>query len=145
MTHAGPRHVAIWVDPDQAVLLAFEIEPFDRSTLHRPGDGWSQDRIDAQQYPSTQQYYGAVLSLLRPQDEILIVGPGQAQRELRHQIEQQRGLRGKVVGLRYASNLAKAEVVFPTSEAWRSAEAGEFQIDTWIPRPAPRLAERLRA
>ena len=143
MTRPVSRHVAIWIDPREAILIAYEAEPLDSSALHRPGEGWSQDRVDAHQYPSTQQYVGAVLSHLKPLDEILILGPGQAKHELRHQIEQQRGLKGKVVGLYYASSLAKVEVVFPTSEAWRTKKAGEVQVGTPIPQPTPRLAEML--
>ena len=123
MTRAVPRHIAIWIDPHQAILFASEPEPFDRPTLHRPGGGWSQDRVDALQYPSMQQYYGAVLSHLEPLDEILILGPGQANHELQHQIEQQGGLKGRVVGLYDASRLAEVEVVFPTSEARHTKHA----------------------
>jgi hypothetical protein len=139
-----PRHIAIWIDAHQAILLISEAEPFGQSTLHRPGEGWSQGRVDAQQYPSAQQYYGAVLAHLEPLDEILILGPGQARLELRHQIGQQAGLKGKVVGLQYASMLAKAEVIFPTREAWRLDEAGEAQVDRPIRRPVPSLGGRLR-
>lgn len=140
MTRLASRHVAIWIDPQQTILLAFEAKPWDRSALHGPSESWSQDHVDAHQYPSTQQYYGAVLSHLEPLDEILILGPGQAKLELFHQIEQQGGLKGKVVGLHYAPRLAKVEVIFPTSEPWRPERAGEAQVDTPIPRPAERAA-----
>jgi hypothetical protein len=144
MTHEVPRHVAIWMDPQQAILLAFETEPFDRSTPHIRGRGgsWSQDCIDTQGYLSKEQYYDAVLSHLKPQDEILILGPGEAKLELRHQIERQGGQRGQVRGLYYASRLANVEVIVPTSEAWRSEKVDEPQADTRIPRPNPRLAKR---
>jgi hypothetical protein len=145
MTRPVSRHVALWIDLQQAILLAFEAEPLDGSALHRPGEGRSQDRVGAHQYPSTQQYFGAVLSYLKPRDEILILGPGQAKLELRHQIEQQGGLKGKVVGLHDACRLAKVEVVFPTSEPWHSENAGEVQVDTSIPRTAERVVEELRA
>ena len=144
MMRAVPRHFAIWIDRDHAVLLSSEAEPFDRSTLHRPGEGWSQDRVDARDYRSTQEYYAAVLSRLEPRDEILILGPGRAKIELGHQIEEQGGLKGKVVGLYYASSLAKVEVIFPTGEAWRPEKADEAQLVSPIPQPAPRLTERMR-
>jgi hypothetical protein len=144
MTRLESRHVAIWIDPRQAILIAFEAELLDISALHRPGEGWSQDRVDAHEYPSTQQYVGVVLSYLKPLSEILILGPGQAKRELSHQIEQQGGLKGKVVGFYNASRLAKVEVVFPTGEAWRTKKAAEAQVGTPILQPTPRLAETLR-
>lgn len=116
MKYEASHHVAIWIDFHQAILFALEAGTLDRSGLHRPGDDWSQDRVDAQQYPSLQQYYEAVLSHLQSQDEVLIVGPGWAKRELRQRIEQHGGLRGRVVGLYDAPKLTEAELVFPTGE-----------------------------
>ena len=82
-------------------------------------DGWSQYRVDAQRYPLIQQYYDAVLSHLEPQDEILILGPGQAKSELCRQIEQYEGLKGRVGGLHHPAGLTEVELVFPTGDAWR--------------------------
>lgn len=142
MTPAASRRVAIWIDHHEAILLAFEVGPFGSSVSHRPGDGWSQHRVDAQLYSLTQQYYEAVLSYLKPGDEILILGPGQAKRELHQQIERYGTLKGKVVGLQYASRLVEVELVFPTGEVWRSEDAGPAQVDTLIPRPALDLSDR---
>jgi hypothetical protein len=124
------RHVAIWIESHQAILLTFEAELLDRSTLHSPGDGCSQHRVDAHQYPSMQQYYLAMLSHLQPQDEILILGPGRAKRQLCQRIEQHRNLKGKVVGLHQAPKLAEVELVFPTSEVWRSDKAHAIQVES---------------
>lgn len=115
-----PRHVAIWIDAHEAISLAFEAESLDGSTLHRPGEGWSQDRVVSHQYPNKQQYYDAVLSHLHSQDEILILGPGKAKRELYRRIEQYGNLKGKVVGLRKAPRMADVELVFPTGPVWPS-------------------------
>lgn len=128
MTRPAYRHVAVWIDSHQAILLAFEAKPFGRSTLHRPGECWSQDHVDAQHYPSMQLYFDAVLSHLEELDEILILGPGKAKRELRHQIEQQGGLKGKMVGIYDASRLAEVELVFPTGDLWRSDKPGRIQV-----------------
>jgi hypothetical protein len=135
MTPAAPRHVAIWIDTHQALLVAFEADPLDRSITHRPGDGWSQYRVDAQQHLPLQQYYDAPLSYLEPQDEILILGPGQAKRELRQRIEQHGGPRGTVVGVHDAASLADVELVIPTGEIWHSEKAGTVQVDSLISRP----------
>jgi len=111
MTHARFRHVAIWIDLRCTILLASEDEP---------AGGCTQHRVDAQECQIGQQYYDAVLTHLGPEDEILILGPGQAKRELCQRIEQDGGTRGRVVGLYDASRLADAEVVFPTGERWSS-------------------------
>jgi hypothetical protein len=142
MARVASRHVAIWIDHHEAMLLVFEVGPFPSSLPHGPGDGWSQHRVDAQRYPLMQQYYDVVLSHLEPQDEILILGPGQAKRELCQWIEQHGGLKGKVVGLHHASRLADVELVFPAGEVWRSEEAGPAQVDTLSPRPVLEFPER---
>ena len=142
MIGAASRRVAIWIDAHEAILFAFEVNPLDRLLGHRLGDGWSHERVDAHLYSLAQQYYQAVLSYLRPEDEILIMGPGQAKLELRHQIEQQGGLKGEVVGLCHACNLAKVEVVFPTRNLSRSDAPGVTQGHSFGPQPVAELAER---
>ncbi len=119
MTCAASRHVAIWIDHVQATLLVLEADSFNWSGLHGSEDGRSQYHVDAQRYRLIQQYYDAVLSHLEPQDEILILGPGQAKNELCQQLEQYEGLKGKVVGIHDASGLTEVELVFPTGDAWR--------------------------
>ncbi len=111
MARARTRHVAIWIDASGAILLASEDEPADGCWLHR---------VDAQECQIAQQYYNAVLTHLGPADEILLLGPGQAKRELSQRIEQHEGTKGRVVGLYDASRLADAEVIFPTGERWSS-------------------------
>ena len=96
MMQAVSRHVAIWLDRQQAILLSFEADPFDKSVPHRPGDGWSRCRIHAREYDELQQYYDALICHLEPADEILILGPGQAKHGLCHRIEQHRGV-GRIV------------------------------------------------
>jgi len=124
MTHAASRRVAIWIDHHEAILLVFEVDPSNSSGPHGSAEDWPQHHVDAEQYPLMQQYYDAVLFYLEPNDEILILGPGQAKHELCQWIEQHRSMRGKVVGLYDASRLAEIELVFPTGEVWRAKEAG---------------------
>ncbi len=151
MTCAASCHVAVWIDHHQAILLSFEPGLFARSVPHRPGSGWFQHHVDARRYSLMQQYYDAVLSHLEPQDEILILGPGQAKHELRQLIEQHGGLKGKVVGLHYAPRLAEVEMISPMGEVRRSkdAEGGQvasFRVDCRgsgiVGRQGPNQAER---
>jgi hypothetical protein len=74
----------------------------------------------------------------------LILGPGQAKRELCHQIEQQGSLRGRVVGLYYASKLAKVELTFPISDVWRLGKPGGTQVKPLIPQSVPESPEKQR-
>jgi hypothetical protein len=144
MAGAASRRVAIWIDDREAVLLAFEADPFASTCPHRPRNPCSETRVAAQQYSLPEQYYAAVLSLLQPGDEILIVGPAQAKGELRHQIEQQGTLKGKIVGLYEAFSLAKVELVFPISSGWRLDESGTTQTMPLIPQSVPEFPEQRR-
>jgi hypothetical protein len=114
MPRAASRHVAIWIDRHQAFLVLFGADLLDGWLALTTDDGWSQYRVDARKYLRMQQYYGAVLSHLETRDEILILGPGRAKRELRQVIERHGGAKGRVVGLYQASRLAEADLVFPT-------------------------------
>ena len=142
MTRAASRHVAIWIDHHEAILLTFEAGPFDGSVPHGPGNGWSQYRVDARSYPLMQEYYDAVLSYLASQDEIWILGPGQAKHELRQRIEEHGTVRGRVVGLHDACGLAAVELVFPKGKAWHMEQVDGGQVDSRIPRPAQELPGR---
>jgi hypothetical protein len=130
------RHVAIWIDVLQAVLLSFQTESSEKGIPDGPAEGWSQTIVNAQQYLLKQQYYNAVLYHLEPQDEILILGPCQAKRELRKLIERHDGLRGTVVGMYSASRLTKADLIFPTGEDWCIEHQDGALIAAVMPEPA---------
>lgn len=136
MKREATRHVAIWIDSHQAILLGFAAEP------NSPGDGCFEYCVDAQQYPTMQQFYEAVLSHLQPQDEILILGPGRAKRQLCQRIERLGNLKGKVVGLQQAPELAEVELVFPTGGVSRSDRADATQIESPIPQPVLEFPEK---
>jgi hypothetical protein len=144
MTGTTPRHVAIWIEDQQALLLVFGTDPVDRSTRHQPRDGWSQHLVKAQQARSVQEYCHAVLTHLGPQDEILLLGPGPFKYELRQQIEQQGGSKGLVVGLRQASRLDGVELVIPTVECRLPEAVDHPLVDAPLPEPNPGLFEKLR-
>ena len=139
MISEGSRHVAVWIDQHQAILLAFENEKSKIAASNVPGNDCSECRVMAHENLPTQQYYSAVLAHLEPGDEVLILGPGQAKRELCRKIEQLEGRNGKVVGLRDASRLVRVEVVFPTGEGWTSGNATGSEVGAPPSRPALRF------
>jgi hypothetical protein len=118
------RRIAIWIDAQQAILCAFGVGPSDDPIPHGSGDEWSDHRVDARLYPQPQQYYEAVLSHLKCEDEILILGPGQAKRDLHQQLRRHGAQKNKVIGLRHAPRLAEVELVFPMGEEWGSVDMG---------------------
>jgi peptide subunit release factor 1 (eRF1) len=124
MNHHISRRVAIWIDHREAILITLrgeqvtgEEELFSEVGPHTHGGGWSQHRIEAHRHEVLKHYYEEVIQHLGPVDEILILGPGQAKHELNQNIEQHRGLKGKVMAVRSAARLAEQEVI---------AEAEEF-------------------
>lgn len=114
MPPAASRHIAIWIDRHQAYVVRFGADLLDRRLAHTADHGWSQYRVDARRYLRMQQYYDAVLTYLEPGDEVLLLGPDQAKRELYQLIERHGGSKGSVVALYPASRLAEADLVFPT-------------------------------
>jgi hypothetical protein len=136
MVDTTHRHVAIWIDLYQAVLLVFDVVPLQRSMMDRPTGRRSQWRVDAGQFLHLQHYYKAVLSLLEPRDEILILGPDGAKRELLRRIKGCKGERGNVVGIHGASRLSGADLVYPTAEEWPAEDHDGRRAVTLTAMPA---------
>ena len=136
MSGTAHRHVAIWLDRHQAVLLAFRTGSL-LSPLIEGADGpRSEYRVDARQVRPAPGYYEAVLALLEPQDEIFILGPDQAKRGLLRRIEGYQGAKGTVVGIHDAARLSDADLVFPTGEVWRAGEGDGRLVAAVTPVPA---------
>ena len=149
MSHQLPLRVAIWIDHREAILIAFrgeqiigEKDLYSEARPHTHGGGWSQHRIEAHRHEVLKHYYERVIRHLGPVDEILIMGPGQAKRELHHSIEHHKGLRGKVVAVRSTSRLTEQEVIakaekvfdgllrrFSTDDGERFGEGDVFGTD----------------
>ncbi len=124
MNSQDSRRVAIWVDHREAIVITFrgdevtdEEEFFSEAGPHTHGGGWSQHRIESHRHEILKHYYEEVVQHLGSVDEILLLGPGQAKYGLHHAIDHHKGLRGKVVAVRSASQLIEEQVI---------AEAEEF-------------------
>jgi len=124
MNPQGSRRVAIWVDHREAIVITFrgdevadEEEFFSEAGPHTHGGGWAQHRIESHRHEILKHYYEEVVQHLGSVDEVLLLGPGQAKYELHHAIDHHKGLRGKVVAVRGASQLTEEQVI---------AEAEEF-------------------
>ena len=118
------RRVAIWVDHREAIVITFrgdeitgEEEFFSEAGPHTHGGGWAQHRIESHRHEMLKHYYEEVVQHLGSVDQILLLGPGQAKHELHQAIDHHKGLRGKVVAVRSATQLTEEQVI---------AEAEEF-------------------
>jgi hypothetical protein len=115
-----PRHLAVWIDSQEAILVILEGHTSASEKPLRsepcPKNACEDDclyHIDARQSVGPQQFYDAVLCHLGPLDEILILGPGRPKFELRRKIEAHEGLKGKVADLRTAVRIPQVELVTP--------------------------------
>jgi hypothetical protein len=142
MTHLAPRHVAIWIDSQGSLLLVLGAGKAGTPLPGSAGGEWLQHRVDRGSHGEVQGYYDAVLDLLLPQDEILILGPGGAKRELRRRIKESGGRRGRVVGLRQASDLTRVELVLPTHSVDHPEHGEQARTDGQAPRLDGRLLEK---
>lgn len=133
------RHVAIWLDRHQAILLIFEASCLPGSMIEGPEGEWSEYCVDASQYRLAQDYYEAVISPLERQDEIFVLGPDRAKRELLQRIEGHRGAKGTVVGIHDASRLSEVDLVYPTGEVWRAGDEDGARTAAVIPKPASQM------
>jgi peptide subunit release factor 1 (eRF1) len=118
MNFQGSRRVAIWVDHREAIVITLrgdkvtdEEEFFSEAGPHTHGGGWAQHRIESHRHEMLKHYYEEVVQHLGSVDEILLLGPGQAKYELRQAIDHHKGLRGKVVAVRDASQLTEEQVM----------------------------------
>lgn len=116
-TVVASRHVAIWIDAEQAILELLEPDPAGRPDEPRSRTVRSRHVINARSNPVPVQTYETMLSFLEPQGEIWILGPGQAKDELRRRIEQSDGQHGRVSGICEAPTLAQVQLVLPTVAA----------------------------
>jgi hypothetical protein len=136
------RHVAIWLDHHQATLLIFEASSLPLSTVEGPEGEWFEYCVDGSQYPLAQDYYEAVLSPLEPQDEIFVLGPDQAKRELLQRIEGHRGAKGTVVGVHDASRLSEVDLVYPTDEVRHAGDEDGGRAAAVIRKSASQMPGR---
>ena len=97
---------ALWIDHREAIIVLVSgkrqetrrIKSFVEKQLRRSGHSPSQDRFESQLVPADDsrereftghlgKYYDEVVSCIRPAEEILLFGPGEAKGELKKRIE----------------------------------------------------------
>lgn len=127
MSKQSPRYIAVWIDHRLAIVLTLtddhlekEQEFLSNAGPHTHGGGWSQRRIEAHRHEILKHFYEEVIDHLGPADEILILGPGQAKRELSNRIKHHKGLKGKVMDLVTAPELSEAEFITQAEAFFKS-------------------------
>ncbi len=147
-----PRHLIVWIDFHQAILVILDGDTLasEKPLRSEPcpknaGEDEFLYRIDASRHAGSQQFYDAVLCHLGPLDEILILGPGRPKFELRRKIEAHEGLKGKVIALRTAFRIPQVELVTPIRPLWAFENAETDQCGRLTARPSLELPIGLEA
>jgi len=98
------RHVAVWLDHNEARIFHVTPETFDEATIESPGAHVQLHRLsgndDGHRARELPRYYHEVMLALRDADEILVLGPATAKLELiKHAHAHHRDLVSRIVGV----------------------------------------------
>ena len=117
MSHHTPRHVAIWIDHQSAILIVFGSDrPGERTVIasgaepHMRGSGPYRP-FEAHRRETLRHFYKAVTRRLDPDDMVVILGPGPCKHELRRHIERHEGFAGQIVAVIGTPRLTDAELI----------------------------------
>lgn len=98
------RQFAVWIDHREAIIAAFqdahllhEEEVFSDAPPHTHGGGWSQKRLQSHRHATLEHFYKQIVQELKPADQIILYGPGQAKYELESHIQLEKTLQGKIL------------------------------------------------
>jgi hypothetical protein len=117
------RNVAVWIDHKEAVIASIvdgaETTSRLESNVHRGGvsgnESGAEDQRDRRFLNHLRVYYDSVISQIRDADGILLLGPGEAKRELEKRILEE-GLGARVVGVEAADKLTDHQVAAKARE-----------------------------
>jgi stalled ribosome rescue protein Dom34 len=129
------RNVGVWVDHARAVIVTVESDEASVTTLtsgveprlHYSGgarskttygsqDAGAEKRRDEQHRHHLVSYYDRVIQAVRDAESILIMGPGEAKRELRQRIERSKALAARIADVRACDKLTDAQLVSAVRE-----------------------------
>jgi stalled ribosome rescue protein Dom34 len=111
------KHVAVWLDHEEARVFHFHPENIDEATLRAPPHIAHTKPTKAQkglkEHPEeTRRFYHDLVVTLQGTEELLIVGPGTAKLEfLRYVHEHDRALEAKVVGIETVDHPTDGQLV----------------------------------
>ena len=80
-----PRHVAVWIDHQEAKIYHVDAERLDESTVRAPGRHVHRHPTTTAEHnhpADAQHFYRDVAKALEDAEEILVVGPAKAKLEL---------------------------------------------------------------
>ena len=116
MQQQRSHHVAVWIDQRTAILIKYlgdlSAGNHQRHSAISPmcDGGWTEYRFGVHQYTHPKHFYDEIVCHLGPEDQTLILGPGEAKHILHQQISSHRGERGEVVEVQSAHAMTEREL-----------------------------------
>lgn len=109
------RHVAVWIDHNEARVFHLTPESFEEETVKSPHAHTKLHRhtgaTSSGHAGEDQHYYHQVAEHLASAEEILVVGPANAKNELvKHIDSHDRGLKSRVVGVETMDHPSDAQI-----------------------------------
>lgn len=80
-------------------------------TAYGPQDTASEKRRDARHRHHLDRYYDEVISSVSDAQEVLILGPGEAKKELKKRMERLKALSKRIVGVKVSDKLTEKQLV----------------------------------
>ena len=153
--HVARRCVTVWIDKHMSIVAVF-LGP--QATAHRVRsdgngdeaivDGWLLQRFTTYRREHWQQLCEQTVARLGPNDDILIVGPGQAKHALRDEIEQYSGMKGQIRALQTEPRMTDQQLVALSSTLCEASDRNlpeahrEFQPPVVVSRTFDQIGVR---
>jgi hypothetical protein len=124
------RKAGLWIDHQKAVIVSLSksgvsthtiqsgVEGRTRmsggsrsKTTYGPQDIASEKRRDARHRHHLDRYYDEVISNISDAEEVLILGPGEAKKELKKRMERLKTLSKRIVGVEVSDKLTEKQLI----------------------------------
>jgi hypothetical protein len=124
------RKAGLWIDHQKAVIVSLSQSGVSTHTIpsgvvgrtrmsggsrskttYGPQDIASEKRRDARHRHHLDRYYDEVIENVSDAEEVLILGPGEAKKELKKRMERLKALSKRIVGVEVADKLTEKQLV----------------------------------
>ena len=120
------RHVAIWIDHQQAKIYHVDAKDIDAMKVEAPGRHVHRHPIGSAEHDhpaDTQHFYGDVVRALEGAEEILIVGPAKAKLELIKYVHKHHpAIEPKIIGVETVDHPSDGQLVAHARRYFHAAD-----------------------
>jgi hypothetical protein len=118
--------VGVWIDHKKAVIVSIVEGRVTARTLesdvgphaHYAGsqEGGGEKKYEERHNLRLDQYYDHVISQIGQPDSLLLLGPGEAKRQLKHRLGRSKASSGRIVAVETADKLTERQIVATVKE-----------------------------